>query len=376
MNTSTASAGKTAYFRITFTILSCFLLFLGFGCGRTVPGTSPTVAPSDTATPAPYLVIPLTTGNTSPISACSYDLLNTVTTIQIYDSDNYDLLRGCFAVIYRYEQIFSRTLETSEVYQINHSSETVFTVSDELKELLSFALYYGNLSDGALDISIAPLSSLWDFTGAAHQSSAPEEGSLLSALSLVDYKNISLEGNTLIFLKEGMQLEFGSIAKGFIADKVKDYLLSNGVQSAIINLGGNILLVGEKPDGSAFQVGIQKPFEDRDAVVAAISSLKDVSMVSSGIYERYFYDSDGTFYHHILNPSTGYPCDTDLLQVTVISKDSVTGDALSTACFALGLDKGLELIHSLPDVYAVFITVDGTLHFSNGYLETVPTRTN
>jgi len=170
-------------------------------------------------------------------------------------------------------------------------------------------------------------------------------------------------------------LELGAVAKGYIADRVKGFLLSKGVTSALINLGGNILLVGEKTDGSAFNVGIQKPFEDRDAVVVAISQLKDCSMVSSGIYERYFYDTEGNFYHHILDSKTGYPCNTGLLQVTIISSDSATGDALSTACFALGLEKGMDLIHSLDDVYAVFITADGTLHFSDGFLETIPTRT-
>ena len=330
---------------------------------------------------ADYLVIPLTAGEVSPISACSYDLLHTVCTIQIYDSTDYDILNQCFAVIDRYEKIFSRTLVDSELYTINRASadqtapKTTFTVSDEIKDILEISLSYGALSDGALDVSIAPLSSLWNFSGLEHKTEAPSANSISAAKTLVDYKNIFLNGNTLTFAKEGMQLELGAVAKGYIADRVKDFLLSKGVTSALINLGGNILLVGEKPDGSSFNVGIQKPFEDRDAVVVAISELKDCSMVSSGIYERYFYDTAGNFYHHILNADTGYPCDTDLLQVTIISKDSVSGDALSTACFALGLEKGMELIHSLKDVYAVFITSDGNLHFSDGFLETIPTRT-
>jgi len=328
-----------------------------------------------------YLVIPLTTGDVSPISACSYDLLHTVCTINIYDSTDYNLLNECFEVISKYEKIFSRTLEGSEVYTINNTSthptnaETIFTVSDELRDILQFSLNYGTLSDGAFDVSIAPLSALWDFSNPNHQMEAPAASSITAARELVNYKNITLKDNTLSFAKNSMQLELGAVAKGYIADRVKDFLLSKGVTSAIINLGGNILLVGEKPDGSAFNVGIQKPFEDRDAVVAAISELKDCSMVSSGIYERYFYDTNGTFYHHILDSKTGYPCNTDLLQVTIISKDSATGDALSTACFALGLTKGMELIHSLNDVYAVFITSDGELHFSDGFLETIPTRT-
>lgn len=326
-------------------------------------------------TTSDYLIIPLTTGNVSPISACSYDLLHTVCTIQLFDSTDYNILNECFAVIDKYEKLFSRTLENSEVYQINHSSETTFEISDELKDILEFSLSYSKLSNGALDVSIAPLSSLWDFSNLEHKSEAPAVENIKTAQNLVNYQDISLNGNTLTFAKEGMQLELGAVAKGYIADRVKEFLLSKGVTSAIINLGGNILLVGEKPEGAAFNVGIQKPFEDRDSVVVAISELKDCSMVSSGIYERYFYDANGNFYHHILDAKTGYPCATDLLQVTIISKDSATGDALSTACFALGLKKGMELIHSLPDIYAVFITSDGKLHFSDGFRETIPTRT-
>ena len=356
------------------------------GCNfpnRTVQedSTSEQAQENSTLSSAGYMVIPLTTGNVSPISACSYDLLHTVCTIQIYDSTDYTILNECFAVIDKYEKLFSRTLETSEVYRINQASadskntQNTFTISDELKDILEISLSYGTLSEGALDVSIAPLSSLWDFSNAGHNAIPPSADSIAASKELVNYKDIFLDDNQLSFSKKGMQLELGAIAKGYIADRVKDFLISKGVTSALINLGGNILLVGEKTDGSAFNVGIQKPFEDRDAVVVAISELKDCSMVSSGIYERYFYDTDGTFYHHILDSKTGYPCDTDLLQVTIISKDSATGDALSTACFALGLKKGMELIHSLPDIYAVFITSDGELHFSNGFLENIPTRT-
>lgn len=359
---------------ITFLVI-CTCTVVLCACGKSGRENSPFPSPTGTIAKGDYLVIPLTSGAVSPISAMSYDLLNTVVTIQLYDTTDYTILNECFALIDRYEQIFSRTKETSEVYKINHSTETSFTISDELRELITLSLTYCNLSEGAFDISIAPLTSLWDFTGAEHKSSVPDAQALAEALTSVDYNAIQLNGNTLTFLKPDMQLEFGAIAKGFIADKVKEYLVSRGVTSGIINLGGNILLIGEKPDGSAFHVGIQKPFEDRDSVLVAISELKDVSMVSSGIYERYFYDENGTFYHHILDPKTGYPYDAGLLQVTIISPSSAMGDALSTSCFALGLKKGLELVQSLPDVYAVFITADGQLHFSDGYLENLPTRT-
>lgn len=360
-------------------LISVFLIFVLFaGCAAKKQEADPVITGSPSPNPEAgqdYLVIPLTTGGVSPIAACSYDLLHTVCTIHIYDSTDYSVLNECFALISEYEKRFSRTLEGTEIYQINHSKETSFEVSDQVKDILEVGLYYGALSGGALDVSIAPVSSLWDFSGLEHKTSVPKASDIAAALPLVNYQDISLNGNTLTFAKEGMQLELGAVAKGYIADRVKEFLISRGVTSAIINLGGNVLLVGEKPDKTAFNVGIQKPFEDRDSVVVAISELKDCSMVSSGIYERYFYDTDGNFYHHILNPKTGYPCDTDLLQVTIISKDSATGDALSTSCFALGLEKGMELIHSLTDVYAVFITSDGMLHFSDGYLETIKTQT-
>lgn len=379
-------SGRRIYSALLITNLIITFLFSGcnFPSGAEDKTPSVTATPSGTASGSlpsknNYLVIPLTSGAVSPISACSYDLLHTVCTIQLYDSTDYDILNECFAVIDKYEKLFSRTMESSEVYQINRASagqsQTIFTVSDELKDILEFSLEYSSISKGALDISIAPLSSLWDFSGLEHKTEAPAAEKIAVATDLVDYTNVKLDGNTLTFSKPGMQLELGAVAKGYIADRVKDFLISKGVTSAIINLGGNILLVGSKPKDVAFNVGIQKPFEDRDSVVVAISELKDCSMVSSGIYERYFYDKNGIFYHHILDSKTGYPCDTDLLQVTIISKESSTGDALSTACFALGLEKGMELIDSLPDIYAVFITSDGSLHFSEGYLETIPTQT-
>ena len=379
-------SGRRIYSALLITNLIITFLFSGcnFPSGAEDKTPSVTATPSGTASGSlpsknNYLVIPLTSGAVSPISACSYDLLHTVCTIQLYDSTDYDILNECFAVIDKYEKLFSRTMESTEVYQINRASagqsQTIFTVSDELKDILEFSLEYSSISKGALDISIAPLSSLWDFSGLEHKTEAPAAEKIAAATDLVDYTNVKLDGNTLTFSKPGMQLELGAVAKGYIADRVKDFLISKGVTSAIINLGGNILLVGSKPKDVAFNVGIQKPFEDRDSVVVAISELKDCSMVSSGIYERYFYDKNGIFYHHILDSKTGYPCDTDLLQVTIISKESSTGDALSTACFALGLEKGMELIDSLPDIYAVFITSDGSLHFSEGYLETIPTQT-
>lgn len=304
-----------------------------------------------------------------PITATAFKL-NTVVTITIYDSQDQKLLDGAMALCDKYERVFSRTLPESELYQLNAGTlpqeDGAFVLSDSLADLIRQGLYYSELSEGAFDISIGPVSSLWDFTSGT--ALIPDEQELARALELVDYRQVELDGNHLRFGMEGMQLDLGAIAKGYIADRIKDYLVSEGVKSAIIDLGGNILCAGIRPDSAPFRIGIQRPFADRSET-AAIVKIDGKSVVSSGIYERYF-EKDGTLYHHILNPKTGYPYDNDLVSVTIISDLSVDGDGLSTSCFALGLDKGLELIESLPDTYAAFITEDGTLHFSDGLEET------
>ena len=151
-------------------------------------------------------------------------------------------------------------------------------------------------------------------------------------------------------------IDLGGIAKGYMADQLKEYLLGEGVTSAIINLGGNVLTIGEKPDGTSFNIGIQKPFDKQNATITSVQ-VKDSSVVTSGSYERYFKLGD-TIYHHILNTETGYPCDNGLLSVTILSKESIDGDALSTACFTLGLEEGQKLIESLEDIDAIFVTDD------------------
>ena len=301
-----------------------------------------------------------------PISAAAFKL-NTVVTVTLYDSQDQEILDGALALCDEYERIFSRTLEESELYRLNAGElpeeDGGYTLSDPMAELTAAGLYYGELSDGAFDISIAPVSSLWDFTSG--EGSVPDSGAIAAALELVDYRDVSLEGDEIRFAKEGMQLDLGAVAKGYIADRIKDYLLEQGVESAIIDLGGNILCVGSRPGGDPFRIGLQRPFASHSETVATVE-ITDKSVVSSGIYERYF-EEDGVLYHHILNPETGYPYDNGLVSVTIISDESVDGDGLSTSCFALGLEKGMELIDSLPDVQAVFITEDGELHFSEGF---------
>ena len=180
------------------------------------------------------------------------------------------------------------------------------------------------------------------------------------------YAGVTIRGNR-VDLPQGCRLDLGAIAKGYIADRVRDYLVGQGVASAMIDLGGNLYCLGVKPGGEPFRVGIQYPYRDRNEVIAAIDA-SDVSVVTSGVYERCF-EAEGVLYHHILDSATGYPVQNSLLAVTVIAPDSLTADALSTACFALGLERGMALIDSLDGVHALFITDDFALHPSAGLEE-------
>ena len=304
-------------------------------------------------------------------------LLNTVVSISLYDKQDEALIDGSFDLIKKYEAICSRTMETSELYKLNHGSAPkvagnplTFSLSLELSDILRYALTYSKLSDGCFDLTIAPVTSIWDFQSL--EPTLPEDKKIKQALPLVNYKNILLSGNEISYAKEGIEIDLGAIAKGYIADRVKEYLMNNGVKSAIINLGGNLLCIGDKPNNTPFHIGIQKPYADRNETIATME-ISDQSVVSSGVYERFF-EINGKFYHHILNPRTGYPCDNKLISVTIISPKSVDGDGLSTSCFALGLEKGLQLIESLPDTYAVFITDDYELHYSSGFKEAIRIR--
>ena len=316
-----------------------------------------------------------------PISTTAIKL-NTAVTVTIYDSQDRNLLTECMNLCDKYEKIFSRTASDSELYKLNHrrltpvnGTDHTYQVSDSLTELIQKGLYYSDFSDGAFDIAIEPLTSLWDFT--AEDPQVPKDSLIQNALSKCDYHNISVGGkdNNEITLKaDDTAIELGAIAKGYIADRLKEYLISQDVKSAIINLGGNVLCIGGKPDDSSFKIGIQKPFADRSETIA-VMDIRDKSVVSSGIYERCF-EQDGTLYHHLLNPKTGYPYDNGLIAVTIISDQSVDGDALSTTCFALGLEDGMKLAESLDDVQAFFVTSDYEIHYTKNFRKKIKVTGN
>lgn len=281
--------------------------------------------------------------------------------ITIYDSNKEDCLDTCFELAQKYENMLSPTVEGSDIWKINHSNGEPVEVSDETVMLLETALLYCDITDGLIDITIEPLNELWDFHT---KEQVPSAEDISEALNHIDYNNILIDSNTVTILDPKASVSLGFIAKGFIADKIKEYLISQDINNAIIDLGGNILAVGSKPDGSPFKFGIQKPFDEQGTPIAMLS-VTDKSLVTSGVYERCFYQND-ILYHHILNPIDGYPVSNNLLSVTILSDSSVMGDALSTSCFVLGLEDGMKLVESLDDVEAVFITDDYVLHYSGG----------
>lgn len=354
------------FYLILCTVLVCPML-LFTGCGN--------ITDADTST----------TGN-QPISISSIKL-NTAVQITIYDSQDKALLDDCLALCDRYELIFSRTNENSELYKLNHRKDTsdkdpnaddqtipypisgtadTWHISEDLAALLSEGLDITRESDGAFDIAIAPLTSLWDFT--AEDPKVPDDAAIQKALPLCSSDGVTIDGQDITLPSDDIQFDVGAIAKGYIADRMKDLLVKKGVKSAIINLGGNVLCIGSKPDGTPFKVGIQKPFADRNET-EAVMDITGKSVVSSGIYERCF-KQGGKLYHHILNPQTGYPYENGLISVTIISDQSVDGDALSTTCFALGLEDGLKFAEK-KGVQAVFITEDYELHYTDGFQDEI-----
>lgn len=298
----------------------------------------------------------------SPISKTGF-AFDTVVTITLYDSKDTELLDSCFSLCADYEQLFSKTIATSDIGRINTSKGQPVAVSEETAYLLSKAIEYSSLSDGLFDVTIAPVDALWDFNSeaaATNHAVPPSAADISSALTHVNYHNIILSDDTVTLLDPDASIDLGGIAKGYIADRLKKHLVAHGVQSAIIDLGGNILTIGTKPDGSKFHIGIKRPFDPSGDIMTAVDAA-DNSVVTSGIYERCFTYED-RLYHHILSTATGYPADSDLNSVTIISASSLDCDALSTICLIKGLEDSMALIESIPDTEAVFIAKDDQVY--------------
>lgn len=293
--------------------------------------------------------------------------LDTEITISIYDvketeSKTFDAI---FDKIDYYEKMISKTIATSEVSQINEQAGIApVAVSDEIIEMLDIAIGYAEASGGLFDVTIGPVIELWGI-GTDH-AAVPSETDLKANMAKVNYKNLEIDReNKTVYLKEkGMLLDLGAIAKGYIADQVKKLMLESGIKSGIISLGGNILTIGEKPNGNAWSIGVRNPEIEESVTELGILTLKDVSIVSSGVYERYF-TADNQRFHHIINPFTGYPEQNDIMSITIVSEKSVDGDSLSTTTFLMGLEKGYAYIESLDGIGAVITMKDKSVYVTD-----------
>ena len=300
-----------------------------------------------------------------PVASDTFISLDTVITVSLYkiSGDNtmsYEaVLSEAKKVCEKYNALFDPDDPSSDIYKINHAGGGNVNISEDTAYLIEKSLDLSLKTDGKIDISIYPLKLLWN------EGKVPSPDDINKALSHVDFNNIILDTdkNTVCLSDPEASIDLGFIAKGYIADKIKERLISCGVKSAIIDLGGNVQTIGSKPDNSTFNIGIKKPFSKNGEVIDTIN-VSDISVVTAGTYERYF-EEDGKIYHHILDPSTGYPADSGIVSATIIYPESTTADALSTACIVLGYDKAVKLLDDHPLVKAVFVTDSGeTLYYN------------
>ena len=257
------------------------------------------------------------------------------------------------------EEQVSVTDEHSDIYAIDHTGSG--SLSGNAAELMEQALELCRRTGGALDISVYPIVRAWGFTTGSYQ--VPDEETIQSLLPLVDYTQIQYDAATgVVTLPEGMEIDLGSVAKGYAGQLAAQMLREHGVQSALLNLGGNVQTVGAKPDGSPWQIGIKDP-QGEDAMM--VLSVEDQAVVTSGGYERYF-EQDGQTYWHIMDPSTGHPADSGLISVTIVGDEGVVCDGLSTALFVMGLEKAADLWAQSGDFEAVFVTASGEVYITEG----------
>ncbi len=293
-------------------------------------------------------------------------LLGTTISVTVYEPAS-DAVAEVFARVREIEEKMSTSeddYDTTELLQVNRmADEAPVAVSDDTFFVIEAAKDYSEISFGAFDLSIWPLVRLWGFGTA--DASIPPQRRIDKTRALVDHRKVHLDPETrsISLAEEGMGVDVGGIAKGYAADEARRILREHGVQRALLDFGGNILTIGEKPDGSLWRIGIQNP-DSRRGQFLGIVETGPGAVVTSGDYERFF-EVEGVRYHHIIDPETGYPTRNGLRSVTILAEDSIDADALSTAVFVLGVEEGTRLIETLPTVEGAFVTED-TVYLTSG----------
>lgn len=270
-----------------------------------------------------------------PAETIEFFALNTRVSLSAYGDNAAEALQAARQVIEQCEEKWSVTNTRSELYAINHGGGIRRTISGETARLIAYALDMARKTDGVFDPTVYPVVRAWGFT--TDEYGVPSDERMSSVLPLVGYEKILLDGND-ITVPDGMQLDLGAVAKGYIGDLVIDCLRGYGIESAIVNLGGNVQLIGRKDDGTDWNIGVRSPFGD--GAFASVR-LDGQAIITSGGYQRNFTGEDGNVYHHIMNPRTGRPADSGLASVSIIAADGKYCDALSTAFFVMGAEKAI-----------------------------------
>ncbi|MCR5556257.1 MAG: FAD:protein FMN transferase [Butyrivibrio sp.] len=284
--------------------------------------------------------------------------MDTIMELQAYGNDQ--VLADAEAMIRDIEKKVSVTDEGSEISALNSNGKA--ELSEITGDLLSRALEICRETEGALDISIYPVLKAWGFTTGEYQ--VPSEKELSSLLQSVDYRKVALDNGSAT-IEPGMQIDLGSVTKGYTSSRIADYFRRQGVTSALINLGGNVQCIGTKPGGENWKVAIKSPYKESKSGVFAVIETKDKAIITSGGYERYF-EENGETYWHILDPGTGKPAKNGLISVTIIGEDGLMCDGLSTALFVKGLDGATDYWKNHEGFDAVFITMDGDVYITEG----------
>lgn len=292
-------------------------------------------------------------------------LLGTYVQVRIYDDGKEDVLEKAFDRVKELGDKITVNEKGSEIDEVNaQAGIKPVKVSDDIYPLLKRAYEYSEDSSGGFDMAIGPITQLWHI--GFDDARKPSQEEIDQTLKLVDYHKVILndEDQSVYLEEKGMELDLGAIAKGYITDEVVKVLKDNGVTTAIVDLGGNVYVLGHSPRGKDMDwtVGIQDPNKARNTVIGTVKK-SNRTLVTSGIYERYL-EVDGKTYHHLFDPETGYPFDNDIAGVTVVTNKSIDGDGLSTAVFAMGVKKGLEYAEGLKDVDVIFVTKEDEVFVS------------
>lgn len=290
--------------------------------------------------------------------------MDTYMTVTAYGEKAEEAVEAAEQEINRLDQLLSVSSSESEVYIVNENGSEI--LSEDTAVLVEKSLELYESTEGMFDITVYPLMEEWGFT--TEQYRIPEKKRLKELLRCVDASQIQYKpSECLLTLPEGVEIDLGGIAKGYTSGRIMAIFEKYGIQSGIVSLGGNVQLYGAKADGSPWKVAIQNPDTSTDAAdYIGILEIKDKAVITSGGYERYF-EQDGKTYHHILDPDTGYPAESGLTSVTIVSEDGTLADGLSTSLFIMGKKKALEYWRAHADSFdVILVEEDGTITLSEG----------